>query len=127
MERLEEEIEKLAKGEEPDEESLESGLARLPLIVGADGVMAPFRPNGGSFEGKTVMREVKVGIFDRLAKRINKKGKEISYLKNRKLTAVLGCNQMLGVRMFIEAVRQGLLTAKTVAWISDGGPGLWTV
>lgn len=99
-------------------ESLESGLALLPLIMGTDGVLAPFPPNGGSPAGKTVMREVKESIFARVAKRINRKGKEIYYLKNHKLTAVLGCNKMLSTRMFIEAVRQGLLTAKTVAWIS---------
>jgi hypothetical protein len=127
MERLEQVIEKLAQGEEPCEDSLDKGLALLPLIMGCDGVMAPFRPNGGSPAGKTVYREVKVGIFARLSKRINRKGEEVTCLKNRRLVAVLGCNQMLGVRMVIEAVRQGMRSAKTVVWISDGGPGLWTV
>ena len=32
------------------------------MAIGADGVMVPFRPNGGSPEGKTVWREVKIGI-----------------------------------------------------------------
>ena len=127
MERVQEQLLKLEQGEELCEDSLDEALALLPLIMGADGVKAPFRPNGGSPEGKTVYREVNIGIFARLAKRINRKGEEVTCLKNRRLVAVLGCNQMLGARMLIEAVRQGMLTAKTVVWISDGGPGLWTV
>jgi hypothetical protein len=34
--------------------------------------MVPFRPNGGSPEGKTVWQEVKVGIVARLGQRITK-------------------------------------------------------
>lgn len=63
MEQLDRQLEKLADGEEPYEESMESTLSDLPLIMGADGVMAPFRPDGGSPAGKADWREVKVGIF----------------------------------------------------------------
>jgi hypothetical protein len=127
MARLEHELEKLARGESPCEESLGTTLAALPLIMGGDGVMAPFRPHGGSPAGKTDWREVKVGIFARLAKRINRAGKEVTCLKHRRLVAVLGCSEEFGVRMVFSAIRQGIRTAKQVAWISDGGPWLWTL
>jgi len=127
MRELDEELRKLAEGEGPCEENLESGLAALPLIVGADGVMAPFRRSGGSPAGKVDWREVKVGIFARLGKRINKTGKQITCLKHRRVVAVLGCGEMLGVRMVLAAIRQGMGAAKQVVWISDGGPWLWSI
>lgn len=127
MERLDHQLDKPAQGEEPAEESLESAVAALPLIMGADGVFVPFRPNGGSPEGNTVWLEVKVGIFARLFKRINKKGKEVNRLANRRLVAVLGCKDRFGVRMLLEGLRQGIGTAKRVVWISDGGKGFWAV
>ena len=127
MEQLDHQLRKLAEGEEPHEEGLESTLAALPLVMGGDGVMAPFRPNGGSPAGKADWREVKVGIFSRLGKRINKAGKEVTCLKHRRVVAVLGCSEMFGARMVLEARRQGIRTAKQVAWISDGGPWLWTI
>lgn len=127
MEKLEHELEKLAQGEEPCQESLQSALAALPLIMGGDGVMAPFRPDGGSPSGKTDWREVKVGIFARLGKRITKAGKEVTCLKHRRLVAVLGCSEEFGKRMLFGAIRHGMRTAREVAWISDGGPWLWTI
>jgi hypothetical protein len=127
MRELDEELQKLAEGKEPSEVNLESGLAALPLIVGADGVLAPFRPGGGSPAGKVDWREVKVGIFARLGKRSNKAGKVVTCLKHRRVVAVLGCSEMLGVRMVLAATRQGMRTAKQVVWISDGGPWLWSI
>ena len=127
MEQLDRQLQELAEGEEPCEENMESALAALPLIMGADGVMAPFRPDGGSPAGKADWREVKVGIFARLGKRINKAGKEVTCLKHRRVVAVLGCSEMLGARMVFGAIRQGMRTAKQVVWISDGGPWLWTI
>jgi hypothetical protein len=41
------------------------------------------------------------------------------------LVAVLGDIEALAPRLWLEALRQGVLTAKTVAWISDGGRGFW--
>ncbi len=43
-----------------DEEEMEARIKVLPLLVRVDGVMAPFRPEGGMPDGKTVWREVKV-------------------------------------------------------------------
>jgi hypothetical protein len=127
MEELDHQLQKLAEGEEPCKEYMEDALAALPLIMGADGVMAPFRPDGGSPAGKADWREVKVGIFARLGKRINKAGKEVTCMKHRRLVAVLGCSEMLGARMVFGAIRQGIRTTKQVVWISDGGPWLWTI
>ena len=127
MEQLDYQLQKLADGEEPCEESLESALAALLLIMGADGVRVPFRPDEGSFSGKADWYEVKVGIFARLGKRINKAGKVVACLKYRRLVAVLGCSEMLGVRIVVGAICQGMRTAKQMVWGSDGGPWLWTI
>jgi hypothetical protein len=45
----------------------------------------------------------------------------------RRLVAVLGSTAMLSRRMLLEALRQGLRTAKEVVWLSDGGRGFWTI
>jgi len=127
MDHLEGELQNLAEGREPHQEIPKEGIGALPLIMGADGVMAPFRPEGGSPKGKAVWREVKVAIFARLAKRLNRKGKEISYLRQRRLVAVLGCKDQLGPRMLLEALRQGIRTARKVVWLSDGGRGFWAI
>lgn len=127
MEHLQHELQSLTEGQEPPQEILKDEIGALPLVMGADGVMAPFRPDGGSPGGKTIWREVKVAIFARLAKRINRKGKEVSCLKQRRLVAVLGCKDQLSVRMLLEAVRQGMRTAKKVVWLSDGGRGFWAI
>jgi hypothetical protein len=66
MERLNAQLEALTSGHLPDEEEMEAGIKILPLLIGADGMMAPFRPEGGLPKGKTVWREVKVGTLARL-------------------------------------------------------------
>jgi hypothetical protein len=47
-------------------EEVTEEMLRQTLVIGADGVMVPFRPQKGSRKGKTVWREVKVGILARL-------------------------------------------------------------
>ena len=89
MRRLEKELDSL-KDKLPDTEQIAEKIAQLPLLIGGDGVMVPFRPNEGSPDGKTVWQEVKVGIITRLGKRITKKGKEVSIFVRRRLVAVLG-------------------------------------
>jgi hypothetical protein len=37
----------------------------------------------------------------------------------------LGDSEALKLRLWLEAVRQGILTAPQVVWLSDGGRGLW--
>jgi hypothetical protein len=48
MEQLHEQLQALAQGHLPPEEPLAAELATAPLLMGADGVMVPFRPEGGS-------------------------------------------------------------------------------
>ncbi len=123
--RIEGQLKAFLAGYQPEEEKIEAGVAELPLLVGADGVMVPFRPNGGQPDGRTVWREIKVGILARLGERVTKKGKTVTQLLRRRLVAVRGDIDTLRPLLWIESVRQGILTAETVVWLSDGGRGFW--
>ena len=123
--QMERQLKALEAGALPEPEEMEAEVAQLPLLVGADGVMVPFRPQGGQPKGRTVWREVKVGILARLAQRVTQSGRLIPQLKRRRLVAVLGDIDALQPRLWLESVRQGMLTASTVAWLSDGGRGFW--
>lgn len=116
MTRLEQQLAALKNGEMPAEEEIEATMAALPLLVGADGVMVPFR---------TVWREVKVAVLARLSQRGTRTEQQASQLVQRRLVAVLGSIDDLGPRLWLEAVRQGILSAKTVVWLCDGGRGFW--
>lgn len=106
---------------------IESKFQKLPLIIGGDGVMVPFRPHTGSPKGKTAWREVKVGIFARLGQRVTRKGKAVSVLVHRHLVAVLGNIDEFKIRMQVAAVKQGIMSTEIVVWLSDGGRGFWGV
>ena len=67
MDRLNRQLAELAAGQLPQMESLDEAISELPLLMGADGVMVPFRPEGG--KGRTVWREVKVAVLARLGQR----------------------------------------------------------
>ena len=125
MERLNTQLAALTNGNSPDEEEMAAEIKDLPLLIGVDGVMAPFRPKGGRPDGKTVWREVKVGILARLGQRITKKGQSVTELKQRRLVAVLGDIDALSPRLWLEAMRQGILSAPKVVWLSDGARGFW--
>lgn len=125
MQRVNREVEELDLGQAPKEEKLEESVVKMPLLIGADGVMVGFRPERGKVKGKTVWREIKVGILARLGRRISRKGKEVTRLERRRLVAVLGDIDALSPRLWIEAVGQGILHAKQVIWLSDGGRGFW--
>ena len=45
--------------------------------------------------------------------------------EQRRLVAVLGDIEMLKPRLWLEALRQGIVRAPQVIWLSDGGRGLW--
>jgi hypothetical protein len=122
--RVERELKAVLTGELPAEEEL-AEVAELPLLIGADGVMVPFRPNGGQPKGRSVWREIKVGILARLGRRVTQTGKTVTHLVQRRLVAVRGDIDDLQPRLWVESVRQGILTAKTVVWLSDGGKGFW--
>lgn len=124
MDRLKRQLEALENGRMPDED-VGAAVASLPLLVGADGVMVPFRPDGGKPNGRIVWREVKVAVLARLSQRITHTGQQASQLVHRRLVAVLGSIDDLSPRLWLEATRQGILSAKTVVWLCDGGRGFW--
>jgi hypothetical protein len=125
MARLEGELVQLAAGQEPAGEPLAAPTATLPLLIGADGVLVPFRPQAATAKGPTIWREIKVAILARLRRRTTPAGQETTHLERRRLVAVLGDIDALTPRLWLEALRQGVRTAPLVAWLSDGGRGFW--
>lgn len=123
--RLEREVKALAEGQTPDPEPIDADTAANPLVIGADGVMVPFRPNPGSPKGRTRWQEVKVAILARLRRSTNRAGESVTRLERRRLVAVLGDIDALSPRLWLEAVRQSVLTTQIVVWVSDGGRGFW--
>jgi hypothetical protein len=93
--------------------------------MGADGVMVPFRPEGGQPRGKTAWHEVKVGVLARLGHHRTRTGKVVARLHQRRLVAVLGDIDALQQRLWLAALRQGIRHASQVVWLSDGARGLW--
>lgn len=127
MVQLEIQLHALQAGIEPRRETLSEAVAQLMMIIGADGVMVPFRPYLATPNGKTVWYEVKVGIFARLVQRISRYGKIWSQVVHRRLVAVLGNKEDLRQRMELEAIKQGIRHVYPVVWVSDGGPAFWGV
>lgn len=125
MARLEAQLEALESGEQPSAEPLEAELASVPLAIGGDGVMVPFRPQDGQALGKTKWREIKVGVLARLGQHRKRTGEVVTRLYHRRLVALLGDIDAFKPRLWLEALRQGILSAPEVVWLSDGGRGLW--
>lgn len=61
----------------------------------------------------------------RVGQHLTRGGKVVTRLHHRRLVAVLGDMEALKPRLWLEAVRQGILHASQVVWISDGARGLW--
>ena len=120
MATLQEHLHALVQGDLPA-----ADLAAVPLVLGADGVMVPFRPTGGQPTGKTRWQEIKVGVLARLGQHRTRTGKVVTRLHQRRLVAVLGGVEALQPRLWLEAVRQGIRQAPQVVWLSDGARGLW--
>ena len=125
MARLQEELDAVARGDAPPPEALAAELAAWPLALGADGVMVPLRPTGGAPRGKIRWREITVGVLARLGQHRTRLGHVVTRLQHRRLVAVLGDIEALSPRLWGEAVRQGIVQAPSVVWLSDGGRGLW--
>lgn len=125
VEQLEPQLTALAAGEPVEPEALDASLAALTLALGADGVMVPMRPQAGTPKGKTRWQEVKVAVLARLGQHVTRTGKTVARLYQRRLVAVRGSIKALGPRFYLEALRQGLLSAPQVVWLSDGGQGFW--
>ena len=96
----------------------------MPLALGADGVMVPFRPEGGQPRGQTAWHEVKVGVLARLGRQTTRTGKIVARLHQRRLVAVFGDIDARQRRLWLEALRQGIMGAPQVVWLSDGARGL---
>ena len=122
MDCLNNQLAELASGQLPQMESQDEAICVLPLLMGADGVKVPFRPEGG--KGRTVWREIKVAVLARLGRRSKSNAPQ---LYQRRLVAVLGSIDALRPRLWLEALRQGVLTAPQVVWLSDGGVGFWSI
>ena len=74
----------------PTPEAMNEIIEKMPLVIGADGVMIPMRPHPGKPDGKTRWREVKVAILSRLGQSVTRAGREFLRLQQRRLVAVLG-------------------------------------
>src|SRR5262252_4571645 len=125
MAHLQADLATVAQGHEPTPEPLAADLAALPLALGADGVMVPFRPAGGQPTGKIRWREIKVGVLARLGQHRTRTGHLVTRLQQRRLVAVLGDIELLTPRLWLEALRQSIRSASRVVWLSDGGRGFW--
>jgi hypothetical protein len=125
MAQLQADLDAVAKEDVPLPEPLTAALAAAPLLLGADGVMVPFRPEGGHPKGKTAWHEVKVGVLARLGRHTTRTGKVVARLHQRRLVAVFGDINALQRRLWLEALRQGIRHASQVVWLSDGARGLW--
>jgi hypothetical protein len=125
MERLQAHVQAVATGDVPPEEPLAAELVSAPLVMGADGVRVPFRPQGGQPTGKTRWREIKVGVLARLRPHRTRTGTVVTRLHQRRVVAVLGDIEALQARLWLEALRQGIRRAPQVVWLSDGARGLW--
>ena len=117
------------EGAAADETNVEVNLpilwTKLVLAVGADGVMVPFRPQGGNPKGAVRWREVKVGIVAWLQEKTTTSGQRVMRPVQRQVVAVLGNIDDLQPRLWLAAVGQGILRAEKVVWLCDGGRGFW--
>ena len=48
-------------------------------------------------------------------------------LEQRRLVAILGSIDIFRPRLWLEALRQGVLKTEHVVWVSDGGRGFWNL
>ncbi len=104
-----------------DEETL-----AMPMIFGGDGVNVAFRPQEKTPKGKTVCKQVKVGIISRIKSCLSKDGEEVNRLFRRRLVATLNTDDFKDL-LELELHKQHVTATKTVAWISDGAKSLWNL
>jgi hypothetical protein len=115
----------VARGDGPPPEPLTAEEAAVPLAVGADGVMVPLRPDAGVPRGKIRWRAVTVGVLARRGQHRTRTGQSVPRLQHRRLVAVLGDSETRKPRLWLEALRQGIICAPPVVWRSEGGRGWW--
>ena len=90
MEQLEAQLHKLGNEDLPPVEALDQQLISMPLIIAADGVTVPFRPQLKTPKGKVVWKEVKVALLARLGQHETQSGSMVKRLHRRRLVAALG-------------------------------------
>ena len=83
-------------------------------------LMVPFRLNGSAPRGAIVWREVRIGLIAPLHRIIIHGGHHITRLRQQRLVAVLGSAPALAAHPDLEVLRQGLASAPTEIWVSDG-------
>jgi hypothetical protein len=127
IEQLSKELDTYQSGDAIVPDAMSAEMLQLTCLMGADGVFAPFRPNGGDPRGKVVWKEIKVGVITRLKQRVNRQGERVTELVQRKLVAVLGDVSMIAQRLFLESHKQQIRQSSQVIWISDGGRWLWGI
>lgn len=127
VQAMEADLQALEAGDCRGQESVPAALKGQPLVIGADGVMVPFRPQPGSPKGKTRWGEVKVAIVARLGRWINRRGKAVTRLAQRRLVAVRAGLPGLQARLWLEALRQHVCSVRQVIWLSDGARGFWNL
>lgn len=125
IEQLDEQLNEFEQQARVQPEVMDRETAAMPLIITADGVSVPFRPNGGTPTGKKVFQQVKVAVLARLGTRLNRRGKFVSNWQRRRVIAVLGTLEALQSRLMLEATRQRMNQARQVVWLSDGAKGFW--
>ena len=125
MEQLHDQLRAVATGHLPTEEPLPAQLEAAPWLMGADGGMVPLRPEGGQPRGTTAWHEGTVGVLARLGHPHTRPGKVVARRPQRRRVAVWGASEALQQRLWLAALRQGILHASQVVWRSDGARGLW--
>lgn len=125
MEQCPKPLQAAAAGHLPPEEPLAAEVAAMPLALGAAGVRGPFRPEGGQPTGKTAWPEVTGGVLARWGRHTTRTGKSVARPQQRRLGAVFGDIEALQRRLWLVALRPGLMGAPQVGWLSDGARGLW--
>ncbi|GAP99790.1 ISKra4 family transposase [Leptolyngbya sp. NIES-2104] len=124
-ENLELQLQQLGEGQPIQTETLDAPLLTMPLMIAADGVTVPFRPQAKTPKGKIVWREVKVALLARLGNYQTRTEATRTQLHQRRVVASLGDINHLKPRLQLEALKQGMITASQVVWISDGARGFW--
>ena len=125
--KLESELKNLSESGLVDNVEIDKKVVDLLMAIEGDGVLVPFRPNGGLPDGKRQWREVKVGIIARLGEKLTHKGAIVKIIVRKRVVAVLGTIEEFKNRIKLMALKERVNETKDVVWLSDGGPGYWGV
>ncbi|MGH2414727.1 MAG: ISKra4-like element ISLesp2 family transposase, partial [Microcystaceae cyanobacterium] len=125
--RVESQLEAFEAAEAIATDSIEQNLAKLILAIAVDGVTVPLRPYPKNPKGKTLWREVKVGVLARLRPSLTQTGQAMTRLSHRRLVAVMDNLERFRRYLQLEAHRCQIDNAAQVLWLSDGAKGFWNL